>query len=351
VRASRTATRTVGFIVPEGIEDPSRVSGGNVYDLRVRDGLAELGWRVEQDEVPPDAAGSALAEAADDAVVLIDGLVAGRSAEALVAESERLRVIVLAHMVSEAFPDADPSVAVGERRALGAARLIVATSEWTRAQLVSRGIATAERIRVATPGTDAAPAAQGTTRGGALLCVGVVAPHKGQDVLIEALARLRGRPDWTCTIAGAIDGETGGGSAFADEVARRAEDAGLGDRVRIAGVLTGLALDAAYRGADLLVAPSRVEAYGIAVADALGRGIPVLASDVGGISEAVASSPGAILVPPGDPVALGTALERWMGDAEFRSELTRAAREGAGARRAWHETAAEVARALEEVAA
>ncbi len=163
--AHTPATRTLRFIVPEGIEDPMRVSGGNVYDVRVRDALAELGWRVEQDEVPPDAAASALAAVADDGLVLIDGLVAGRSADAVVAESGRLRVVVLAHMVSEAFPDADPTAAEGERRALGAARLIVATSDWTRTQLVSRGIAPADRIRVARPGTDAAPtAARHSTR-------------------------------------------------------------------------------------------------------------------------------------------------------------------------------------------
>ena len=61
---------------------------------------------------------SALAAVADDGLVLIDGLVAGRSADAVAAESGRLRVVVLAHMVSEAFPDADPTAVEEERRAL-----------------------------------------------------------------------------------------------------------------------------------------------------------------------------------------------------------------------------------------
>ncbi len=56
-------------------------------------------------------------------------------------------------------------------------------------------------------------------------------------------------------------------------------------------------------------------------------------------------------MPPDDPVALGAALGRWIDDAAFRSELTRAARRGTPVRHAWHDTAAEVARALEEVAA
>ena len=349
--ASRTShsaptRRTVHFLVPEGIDDPTRVSGGNIYDARVSEGLADFGWHVEQREVQPDAAAAALADVPDGGLVLIDGLVAGRSADAVVAEAVRLRAVVLAHMVSEAFPDADPLLVEGERRALGAVGLVVTTSHWTRSELVSRGIADAHRLRVATPGTDAAPAAVGTRRGGALLCVGVVAPHKGQDVLVEALAGLPARSGWTCTIAGSIDRE----SAFAQAVASRAEAAGLGDRVEIMGVLAGAALEAAYRDADLLIAPSRVESYGMAVAEALRRGIPVLASEVGGIVEAVAPSAGVVLVPPGDPVALGAALEHWLADRAFRAGLTRAARDGVAGLQDWRDTASDVALALEEAA-
>lgn len=336
----------VRFVVPEGIDDPQRVSGGNVYDARVRDGLAALGWRVHTVETAPDAAAPALAEAPDGALVLVDGLVAARSAAAVEAEAPRLRLVVLAHMVAAAFPEADPDIVAGEARALAAAGRIVATSAWTRRELVRRGIADADRIAVAPPGTDAAAPARGTSRGGAMLCLGVVAPHKGQDVLLDALASLDAGAAWTCTIAGSVEAQP----AFAHRIAAKVAEAGLGERVRMPGVLAGAALDSAYRGADLVVAPSRVESYGMAVAEALRRGIPVVASDVGGIREAVAPGAAAVLVPPGDVRALGAVLEKWMADPALRARLAAAARSGRAQRPSWSETAARIAAVLEEVA-
>ncbi|WP_243074441.1 glycosyltransferase family 4 protein [Microbacterium sp. SS28] len=333
---------TVAFVVPEGIGDPQRVSGGNVYDARVSDGLAQIGWDMRTMTTEPNAAAAPLSQLADGALVLIDGLVAARSAAAVEAESWRLRIVVLAHMVASAFPDADPRDVAGERQALAAARRVVATSAWTKAELVERGLVEPDRIVVAPPGTDAAAPALGSARGTALLCLGVVAPHKGQDVLVEALADLDADVDWTCTIAGSLETIP----AFAHRVADDA--AALGERVRMPGVLAGTALDDAYRDADLLVAPSRVEAYGMAVTGALGRGIPVVASDVGGIPEAVAPGHAALLVPPGDARALADALERWMADPRLRERLTAAARSGRERRPLWSDTAARVAAALEE---
>jgi glycosyltransferase involved in cell wall biosynthesis len=84
--------------------------------------------------------------------------------------------------------------------------------------------------------------------------------------------------------------------------------------------------------------------------EALARGVPVLASDVGGVREAVGSGgagrlPG-ILVPPGDPDALADALRRWLTDGGLRTELREAARERRGTLRGWDATADDVADAL-----
>ena len=74
---------------------------------------------------------------------------------------------------------------------------------------------------------------------------------------------------------------------FAEEVRAAAARAGFGERVRFAGPVTGAALDAVRAEADLFVLPSRAEPYGMVVTEALARGVPVVASDVDGIPEAL----------------------------------------------------------------
>jgi glycosyltransferase involved in cell wall biosynthesis len=131
--------------------------------------------------------------------------------------------------------------------------------------------------------------------------------------------------------------------AFADGVRRRARDSGLGDRVRFPGPRTGQGLDRAYAAADLLVLASHAETYCMVVTEALARGLPVVATEVGGVTEALGhgedgTRPG-LLVPPGDPAALGAALRGWLGGAELRACLRRAARERRASLRRWPATA------------
>jgi glycosyltransferase involved in cell wall biosynthesis len=139
-------------------------------------------------------------------------------------------------------------------------------------------------------------------------------------------------------------------AAFADGVRRRARERGLTYRVRFAGPRTGPDLDRAYAAADLLVLASQAETYGMVVTEALARGVPVLAAEVGGVSEALGHAtdgtrPG-MLVPPGDPAALGEALRAWLGDAGLRGRLRRAARERRASLRGWPATASVVAGVL-----
>ena len=116
------------------------------------------------------------------------------------------------------------------------------------------------------------------------------------------------------------------------------------------GPLTGAELERAYAAADLLVLASHAETYGMVVTEALARGLPVIASEVGGVTEALGhghdgARPG-LLVPPGDPAALGAALRAWLGDAGLRGRLRRAARERRASLRGWPATTSVVAGVL-----
>jgi glycosyltransferase involved in cell wall biosynthesis len=344
----------VHVIVPEGLDDPARPSGGNAYDRRVCQGLATLGWAVHEHAVPgawPRRGGAghaALARAIrripDGAVVLLDGLIASAAPEVLVPQARRLRQVVLVHMPLGHRPP-DQEARAREREVLGAAAAVVTTSAWTRRRLVELYGLPSDRMHVAEPGVDEAELVPGTPAGDALLCVAAVTPDKGHDVLLGGL-RMAIDLSWRCACVGSLVRDP----AFADGVRRRARDGGLGDRVCFAGPRTGPQLDGAYAAADLLVLASHAETYGMVVSEALARGLPVVATEVGGVTEALGEAedgtrPG-LLVPPGDPAALGGALRAWLGDAELRAHLRRAARQRRTSLRRWPTTTSVLAGVL-----
>ena len=340
----------VTFLVPDGIDDDERVSGGNVYDRRITEALRPRGFDIR---MVPVAQGRvqdvahAMSALPRDALVLIDGLIAVAASEVLDAHSTRLRIVVLAHMVASALAavEDDARTAEREREALNAARRVITTSEWTRSELIARALAEPDRITVARPGTDAAPAATGSPSGGHLLCVGAVAPHKGQDVLVQALAAMTDLPGWTCSIVGSLDADPD----FAIRTAAAIRSAALTERVALAGVLTGQRLADAYRTADLVVAPSRSESYSMVVAEALARGIPVVAARVGGIPEAIAGNSAGILIPSNDPGALRAVLRQWREDASWRTALKAEALRSRTMTRTWDEPAGIAAAVLSNV--
>jgi glycosyltransferase involved in cell wall biosynthesis len=347
-------------VVPEGIDDPARPSGGNLYDRRVCDGLAALGWSVYEHAVPgpwPHAGGHAALRHAvegipNGAVVLLDGLVACAAPDELVPHGRRLRQVVLVHMALGHRPPRGKAAAIRarERAVLEAASAVVTTSAWTRRRLRELYALPADRMHVAAPGIDAADLVRGTATGDALLCVAAVTPDKGHDVLLDALSMTTDL-SWRCACVGSLERD----QAFAAAVRRRAQESGLADRVRFPGAHTGSQLDRAYATADLLVLASHAETYGMVVAEALARGLPVIATDVGGVTEALGrgangTRPG-LLVPPGDPAAFGAAVRAWLSDAALRGRLRRAARERRASLRSWPATASVLAGVLAGAAA
>jgi len=341
--------------------DIQQRTGGYGYDRAIVAGLRDLGWDVEvcslDDSYPfpcEDArshATRALAALPDGTLVLADGLAFGAMGEEAEREASRLRFVALVHHPLALESGLDLRVAQAlresETRALGAVRGVVVTSAATVQSLRPYGIAP-DAVAVIRPGTDPAPVARGTrgidpphpAMSVELLSVASLTPRKGYDVLFHALSRLP-HLQWHLTCAGSphLHPET------ADALASQVLVAGLADRVTFVGELGEAALAAAYDRADVFVLATRHEGYGMAVAEAVARGLPVVSTPTGAIPELVDAASG-VLVPNDDVEALTSALERLVNDHE-RARLTEGARRRRHDLPTWQDAAREMAAALE----
>jgi glycosyltransferase involved in cell wall biosynthesis len=281
---------------------------------------------------------------------MIDGLVASTAPEVLVPLADRSRLVVLVHMPLGHRPPDDTAddIRASERAVLRAAAAVVTTSRWGRSRLLSLYELAPDRVYVVEPGVDRADLAPGTAHGGELLCVAAVTFEKGHDVLLDALLSMS-EQSWRCVCVGSVERDP----AFVEDLRRRVRGAGLGDRVSFPGPRKASELDRSYADADLLVLASRAETYGMVLTEALARGLPIIATEVGGVPEALGYGadgirPG-LLVPPDDPAALAAALRAWLGDAKLRSWLRRAARERRSSLRRWSTSAFALAGILAQV--
>ncbi|GHE14218.1 glycosyl transferase [Streptomyces alanosinicus] len=355
----------VYFVVPTGLDDEHRPSGGNRYDRELARELGELGWDVHLRPVAgawPRPAEDGLRELSgvleaipDHSVVLLDGLIACNVPELMAAHCGKQRLVVLVHLPLADETGLDPQVAReldrAERATLGYASAAVATSRWTAVQLTERHGLPGARVHVAVPGVHLAPLAPGTPSGGRhLLCVASITERKGHTALVEALGSLPRDLPWHMKVAGAEPD-----SVYAARLRALIAEAGLVDRISLLGPLAGADLDAAYAWADLLVLASDKEPYGMCITEALARGLPVFASDVGGVPEALgyAAFPGEThlerpgrLIPPGDTTLWADALSEWMGERVPRDRLRTLAEQRQRTLPTWRSTALEVGSAL-----
>ncbi len=360
--------RAVTLLVPG---DLNLRTGGYGYDREIVTGLRDLGWRVgvvlldgsfpcPTLEARAHAAG-ALAALPDDTLVLADGLAFGAMADDAEREAHRLKLVGLVHhpLADETGVDAEAACAfaTSERHALACTRGVVVTSHATgRALEADYGVAR-ERIAVVMPGTAPAPLARGTRgfndRGATsavgnatspapveLLCVATLVPRKGHDVLFAALGRLQHLP-WHLTCAGSDTLHPATAAALREQL----RVLGLAERVTLTGDLDALALSAAYDRADLFVLPTRHEGYGMAVAEAVAHGLPVVSTITGAIPELVDDRSGA-LVPMDHPAALAAALQPLVADDGARARVSAGARRRRDMLPRWPDSAQSMAEAL-----
>ncbi|MGG5817980.1 glycosyltransferase family 4 protein [Falsiroseomonas sp. HW251] len=318
----------VALLVPGPFDT---ISGGYIYDGRLVEGLRANGHDVQVVELAgrhplPDDEALASARHALDAVpagarIVIDGL-GLPSFGPLVEELERRRAVGLIHHPT-ALEHGNP----GEvRDALRAAELqlfprlarLVATSNLTAQRLAPEFGVDPARVGVVEPGTDPAPRSTGSGDGCSILALGSLIPRKGHDVLLRALAML---PDleWRLTIAGGARDPV-----YAHGLQALAEELGIAQRVDFPGEVDGAVLEALWQGADIFALASHWEGYGMAVAEALARGLPVAVSAGGALADLVPVEAG-VVSPPGDVVSLGKAMRRAIFDTELRAEMAEAA--------------------------
>lgn len=328
--------------------DIQTVTGGYAYDRRIIAELKRLGWEVELvslgDGFPrPTDRQKAFAEARLLAApsrrpIVVDGLAFGALPEAAVALHRTHPVIALVHhpLALETGLTARESEALlmSERAALTSTRHVITTSPWTADILTERFGIARERLTVILPGTDRAPFAVGTNTPLCLLSVGSIGARKSFDLLVEALVPLADR-SWRLVIAG---------DRTRDPMATARLDAliaqyRLGERIDVPGTVSPDQLEVLYAGADLFVLASRFEGYGMAFAEALAHGLPVIGTTGGATPYTVPASAGR-LVAPGDVAALTEALRELIDDDDLRRGLAGGARIAAARLPSWADSAA-----------
>jgi|YNPBryunderm2012_1023409.scaffolds.fasta_scaffold01579_6 glycosyltransferase involved in cell wall biosynthesis len=336
----------------------STVSGGYAYDRRIVAGLVARGHAVRVVELPgrfplPDAAAEAaawqaLAERPEGELLLIDGLALpafARFADA-VASAGAAGLIHHPTPLETGLPEAEAALLREKESALlPVLSRLIATSRTTARELVCLGVPEA-RIAVVEPGTDEAPRAEGSRAAGcAILSVGACVPRKGHDLLLRALGRLSDL-SWTLTIVGSLERDP----VHARSLAALAEELGIAGRVTFAGEVDNAALAALWSGTDLFALATWYEGYGMAVAEALKRGIPVALTAGGAVAE-LAPPEASVIVPPGDWAALSRAMRRLVFDGELRRRMAEHAYAAGRRLPSWEDQADAFAAALAEIPA
>ncbi|MDO9024478.1 glycosyltransferase family 4 protein [Zwartia sp.] len=344
--------------------DLSTPTGGYIYDRRIFAGLEQMGWHVQRVSLGEgfpfpgtetvERARQTLLELTPGMPIVMDGLALGVLPELIAEVARRHPVIALIHhplaFESGLSHERVAAFMASETRALSFAVQVIVTSPATARDLVQSFGVPPERIQVVLPGTAPAvlvrerhPATADLKKPLNLLSVGSIVPRKGFDVLLAALQPLAAL-DWTLTIAGDATRDAHAPAQLFRDITRF----GFENRVHVLGAVDDERLESLYQQADAFVLASRFEGYGMAYAEALARGLPVIGTTGGAIPETVPSNAG-LLVAPDNVESLTEALRRLMQDAELRSRLSMGAREAALRQPTWQDSTERFAAALSRV--
>jgi glycosyltransferase involved in cell wall biosynthesis len=348
-------TRAVAFAVPGDLDTPT---GGYAYDKRIVAELRALGWHVDVVDLGSDfprPTSSSLRHAHERVAALdvknpivIDGLAFGVMNEAAAKLGESRKLVALVHhplaYESGISQDDAERFRASERAALSHVRHVVVTSPATSRLVQDDYGVKATSITVVRPGNERVEAKSRPELGiVSLLAVGSLVPRKGYDVLIAALAPLKDLP-WTLAIAGDATRD----AATADALKAAIAGNGLSDRVALLGAVSENELAELYGKADAFVLASRFEGYGMAYAEAIAHGLPVIATRTGAVPETVPHE-AAIFVEPDDAAGMTDALRRLIEGRALRTRLSAAACDAARNLPTWRDSGELFSRVLEAV--
>ncbi|MEM7544278.1 MAG: glycosyltransferase family 4 protein [Pseudomonadota bacterium] len=328
---------TIPFAIPG---DLTTKTGGYIYDARVIDASGGALVPVALPSGFPFPTAAELTEtqatlAALPGPALIDGLAYGALSEGIIT-SLPFAPVALCHHPLGHEPGLERDIAerliAMERHALALAAHTVVTSETTKRTLVDEFGLVPEAITVAPPGLDRAPPARAKAGPPLILTVASITPRKGHDVLVRALARIEDQ-DWTCLLAGPDDRN----AATADALRAQIAAAEMKHRIHMIGPQSAEELDALYARATIFCLPSRYEGYGMVFAEAMMRGLPVVACDAGAVADLVPCTAGR-LVPVDDDAALASAIGDLLRNPVLRTSMAQRGREFALSIPGWDAT-------------
>jgi glycosyltransferase involved in cell wall biosynthesis len=348
--------RRVVLAAPGSLDTPT---GGFAYDRRIISELRELGWSAEYldlgagfpfaDGAARDRAESRLLEVPAGVPLVLDGLALGVLPDVAARLAKRNPLLGLVHhplalewgLSSEQIS----SLRQSERAALAHMREVVVTSATTSQLVISDYGVPSARVTVINPGNDPVSRARGSQSDALhLLSVGAVVPRKGFGMLTAAFGTLTDLP-WRLTIVGDLTRD----SVETAHVRSCIDSLGLSDRIAMVGAVQPERLEELYHTADVFVLASRFEGYGMAYAEALSRGLPIVGTTAGAISRTVPDGAG-LLVTADDKIALAGALRAVMTDPELRDRMSSTAWAAAKTLPSWRSSGAAFARVLERFA-
>jgi glycosyltransferase involved in cell wall biosynthesis len=167
--------------------------------------------------------------------------------------------------------------------------------------------------------------------------IGNLIPRKGLDTLLRALARLPDE-DWTLAVAG----DMGVDERYSREMKRLCAELGIERRVKFLGHRSSFEITGLLENGHLLVVPSQYEGFGIVYLEAMGFGLPPLASAAGGARDLIQHGENGYLLQPGDVQGLAVLLRGLHDDRELLARLSLTARRTFEAHPTWSQSAKQV---------